>query len=124
MIVRYLCIFGALVCGLTQGFSAELIPQSSQWHYMHGLSEASSPNTVWRTVDFSDAGWEIGPTPFYYGEPLAGTLLGGMQGQYTSMFMRKTFTVSNPAAVGEMILETISDDGFIAWINGVEVAAL
>lgn len=122
MMVRYLCILGALTFGLAQGFSAELIPQNSQWRYMHGLSEASSPNTVWRTVDFSDSGWEVGAAPFYYGEPLAGTLLGGMQGVYTSMFMRKTFTVSNPAAVGEMVLETLSDDGFIAWINGVEVA--
>jgi len=122
MIVRYLCIIGALVCGLTQGFSAELIPQSSQWRYMKGLSEASAPNTVWRTVDFSDAGWEAGPAPIYYGEPLTGTLLGDMQGLYSSVFMRKTFTVSNPALVGELVLETLSDDGFIAWINGVEVA--
>src|SRR4029434_4601604 len=34
----------------------------------------------------------------------------------------KTFSVSNPTDIGGMIINAKCDDGFIAWINGVEVA--
>jgi hypothetical protein len=45
-----------------------------------------------------------------------------MQGGYTSIFLRKRFDVGNISAVTNLLLSAQSDDGFIAWINGVEVA--
>ena len=50
------------------------------------------------------------------------TQLIDMQGSYTSIFLRKTFVITNTADVGIMTLTSFCDDGYIAWINGVEVA--
>jgi hypothetical protein len=44
-----------------------------------------------------------------------------MQNVHTTLFFRKTFTVSNPTEIGGLIINAKCDDGFIAWINGVEV---
>jgi hypothetical protein len=55
-------------------------------------------------------------------ESLTGTRLTDMDGGYSSLFLRKTFNVTNPTQITGMELRSFSDDGFIAWINGVEVA--
>ncbi len=121
MMVRLLCIVFALA-GAAQSLPAELIPQGSQWRYFKGRTEASESVTAWRSVNFADSDWQVGPAPFYYGEPFTGTLLSDMSGQYSSVFLRKTFVVSNPASVDMLELHTLADDGMIAWINGTEVA--
>jgi hypothetical protein len=39
-----------------------------------------------------------------------------------SVYTRRTFTVANPAAITRLTLAADYDDGFIAYVNGVEVA--
>lgn len=91
----------------------------SPWRWRKATSEASSPDpTTWRTLTFRDSGWNTGPAPFFYGEPLSGTQLGDMRGNYTGIHLRKTFLVDDPAAWSGLRLHALSDDGFIAWING------
>ena len=103
---------------------------NSTWKYFKGVSEASSPDaTAWRTINFSDAAWLSGQGPFYYendpGSATAysgNTLLSDMYGGYTCIFMRQMFVVTNPAQISQLQLTATCDDGFIAWINGTEVA--
>jgi len=110
--------------------AAVIFPTSSPWAYFKGYSEASSPDpAAWRTVGFNDSGWEIGQAPFYYdNQPTSttaytgNTLLNDMFGGYTCVFLRKTFVLANVADVSQLQFYAFSDDGFIAWINGVEVA--
>jgi len=45
-----------------------------------------------------------------------------MLNSYTSVFLRKTFIVTNRSAIGSVTLEAAIDDGFIIWLNGVEIA--
>jgi len=99
-------------------------PTNSTWRYFKGRSEAAQPDrTAWRSVGFGDAAWATGAAPFFYGEPLAGgTVLGDMQGNYSTLFLRRAFVVTNVAEVAKLELEAACDDGFIAWLNGVEVA--
>ena len=84
--------------------------------------------TAWRAVAFDDAGWNSGLAPFYYDTDTSAngytgnTELPDMSGGYTSVFLRKTFVVANIATVAGLQLTARSDDGFIAWINGTEVA--
>ncbi len=60
--------------------------------------------------------------PFWYGDVLpGGTQLTGMANVHTSLFLRRSFTVANPTEIGALVLQAKSDDGFVAWINGVEV---
>jgi len=109
---------------------AVLVPTNSTWNYFKGLSEASSPDpTAWRAADFDDSSWATGQGAFYYEnqpgsatEYTGNTLLDDMFGGYTCVFLRKTFVVTNPADISELRLDAFSDDGFIAWINGTEVA--
>src|SRR5262245_14210551 len=104
--------------------AATVIPVNSSWRYLKGLSEASSPdNAAWRAMDFADTNWLTGLTPFWYGDaqPTAGSQLTDMRGRYTCVFMRKQFSVVDPSQISELQLSALSDDGFIAWINGTEV---
>jgi hypothetical protein len=106
-----------------QAAAGLIFPTDTDWRFLRGLAEASAPDpTAWRTVDFDDSAWVQAPAPFYYGEPLTGTLLDDMRGLYTCIFMRKSFVIKNPGDVSALELKGVSDDGFIAWINGVEVA--
>lgn len=70
---------------------------------------------------YSETGWSTGPAPFFYGEPLTGTVLADMRGSFTSLYLRKTFVVPDPGAVSELQFESLCDDGFIAWINGRQI---
>src|SRR5688572_19337426 len=124
MRMRNKCVlsFAVLLALSCSAPAALVINMDSSWKYLKGTAEASSPNTAWRANGFNDASWSTANAPFYYGESLTGTRLTDMDGGYSSVFLRKTFDVSNPAQITGMELRSFSDDGFIAWINGVEVA--
>ena len=44
-----------------------------------------------------------------------------MRDEYWSIFARKTFNLNDPSRITELILHIEFDDGYIAYINGVEV---
>ncbi|HEX7861611.1 MAG TPA: lamin tail domain-containing protein [Verrucomicrobiae bacterium] len=104
--------------------SAEiLVPQNSAWRYHKGTVAPSSPVTAWRTSTFNDVSWLTGSAPFYYGETLAGgTVLSDMRNAYTTMYLRKPFSVSDASGIDRLALRVRIDDGYIAYINGQEVA--
>ncbi|MEI9959605.1 MAG: CotH kinase family protein [Limisphaerales bacterium] len=124
-------LFPALLA-VVMAFSAHGKPffsTNSTWKYFKGTSEASSPDTVWRNIGFDDSAWLAGAAPFYFeNDPGSGnaytgnTALTDMFGGYTCIFMRQTFVVTNLALIAQLQLTALCDDGFIAWINGVEVA--
>jgi hypothetical protein len=102
---------------------AMIFPAGSEWKYLKGTAEASAPDpSAWRGNEFDDSHWAAGLAPFYYGKNLQGTLLEDMRGGYTSVFFRLQFKVEDLQEIRELQLRALSDDGFIAWINGVEVA--
>ena len=111
--------------GLLQAQTVALIPPASTWRWLRGTNEASRPDpTAWRLPEFDDSAWPQAPMPFWYGDrqPDPGTELTDMRYNYTCIFLRRAFVVANPEAVVALRLYALSDDGFIAWLNGVEVA--
>lgn len=100
-----------------------LISDRSTWKYFKGFSAPSSPATAWRALGYSDAEWLTGIGPIGYGESASflGTILTDMRSNYTTVFFRKTFVVTNVAQISELILEASYDDGFKVWINGINV---
>ena len=99
-----------------------LITAGSVWKYRKGTSEASLPTTAWRDVGFNDAVWESGPAPIGYDPSVQmGTAFADMRNGYTSIFLRKTFVVADTAEISSLTLEAVYDDGFKAWINGVNI---
>ena len=92
------------------------------WSYRKGTSEASSPVDAWRQPGFvEDPSWLTGPTVIGYGDGDDTTLLNDMQGSYTSVYLRKEFTVSGQIP-GQLVVRVYYDDAAIVWINGIEVA--
>jgi len=114
---------------LTTIRAASLFPTNSTWKYMKGTAEASSPDpATWRGLGFDDSTWASGAAPFYYDTDTnpstaytGNTQLADMQGNYTCIFLRKTFAVSDPANFAALRLTGICDDGFIVWVNGREI---
>lgn len=107
-----------------------LIAPDSDWRYFRGFSEASLPDiSAWRGLNFNDAGWAVGQAAFFYeNQPGSAhaftgkTALTDMFGGYTCVFLRRTFVLNNVNDVAALQVAGLSDDGFIAWINGQEVA--
>jgi len=98
------------------------IAKGASWRFRRGWTEASDPATAWRTPAFDDSGWESGATILGYGDPnyTYTTTLSDMYDGYSSVFMRREFTVDDPSDVSQVRLNVLFDDAFILWINGRE----
>ena len=107
--------------GSTPAQNVTLLAPQQSWLYRKGTNEASSPTTAWRQPAFDDTTWSIGTLPIGYGEAFIATLLADMTNGYTSVFLRKQFTVSDPGQFTRLVLEAQYDDGFKCWINGTLV---
>jgi len=117
----FLALSSLLATAVIAG-GGEIIPRNSTWKFLPGGSEASSPVSAWRNLNFTDSEFSDSPAPFWYGDPYpGGTQISGMRYNYSCIFLRHTFTVANVAEIGALRLGAFADDGFIAWINGVEV---
>lgn len=113
---------GWLAAGSAVLKAATLFDFGAAWRWRKGTAEASAPDpAAWRQSRFDDRTWSQGPAPFFYGEALTGTELPDMRGGYSTLYLRRTFVVGNPAEISALTLRALSDDGFVAWINGREV---
>lgn len=101
-----------------QPASLTLVPDGASWRYLKGLVEPSTTTGAWRQAAFDDSMWQTGPAPIGYGEAFVATNLSDMQGLYTTVYARKPFNVSDPAAFDSLLLEVQYDDGILVWING------
>ncbi len=106
------------------GVRHDLVEGGETWNYFPGTAEPSPMNTkAWRMQGFDDSAWASGAAPIGYDSSLAmGTQLT-MSGQYSTFYMRKTFTVEDPSKVSDLVLEGLIDDGVNVWINGTWVAS-
>lgn len=92
-----------------------IINRGDNWKYHLPTSNIGNQ---WRTAAFDDASWSEGPSGFGYGDDDDNTVLDPFQ----TIFIRKKFEVGDKAKVKKMFLHIDYDDGFVAYINGVEVA--
>ncbi|MDB4673722.1 lamin tail domain-containing protein, partial [Verrucomicrobiales bacterium] len=114
---------------------ATLVAASGPCIYFVGLSEPSGgifdPATLsaeiapWGADGFDDSAWLTGPGPIGYdtespADYVVNTDLSSMRGQQTSVYLRKTFTVTSEEVElpAELVLDW--DDGYIAYLNGRE----
>lgn len=54
--------------------------------------------------------------------PIGTDVQSAMQGVSASAFVRTTFDVADPLALSRLTLDVRYDDGFVAYLNGIEVA--
>ncbi len=100
------------------------IARGATWRYAKGTQAFSTPETAWRQPAFDDSGWLEGPSGFGYGDTDDATVLDDMQNNYLTAAIRKRFqlTQADLDASGEFYLAIDYDDGFCAFLNGVELA--
>ncbi|MFV2068356.1 MAG: CotH kinase family protein, partial [Pirellulales bacterium] len=83
----------------------------------------------WTEVDFDDGSWSEGPTGIGFAdgtplEDLVATNIGSdMNGVNGSAYLRFPFTVNNPGTVFSLLLKMKYDDGYVAYLNGTEIAS-
>ena len=100
----------------------EFIAPGDAWKFFRGIDAASDPADAWKETSFDDSGWETGDSGFGYGDGDDTTILDDMEDSYVTVYIRKGFSVSSLSS-DEIVQFVIDyDDGFIAYLNGQEVA--
>ncbi len=97
----------------------ESIDIGDEWLYRKGTSALPSD---WISVGFDDSTWLAGNTGIGYGDDDDATILSDMQGNYATVYTRKVVNYDGSFDINSLALEIDYDDGFVAYINGQEVA--
>jgi Right handed beta helix region len=106
--------------------SVALVNSGDIWRYRPARTNA--PQVDWRTdADAAlDGTWLSAPGGFGFGDPgIVGeaTTLSTMLNNYSSLAIRREFSIAAPVDPARRIQLTVDyDDGYVAWLDGVEIA--
>jgi len=114
----------ALLAASPLGQAVTLIEYGVEWKLWRGKKTPSRPDYwAWTKAEHDDSDWENAKLPVFFGEKVTdGTELEDMKSRYGSFFLRRKFAAIDPETVTSMTLRAKVDDGFVAYINGTEVA--
>ena len=121
MKLKHYAGIGILVLTSLQGMGQSIdhwetvVYDSMKWRYWLGTAD---PGATWNTPAFNDGAWPEGRGSVGYGDGDDRT----ESGVILSVFLRKKFSITNRAQIKDAFLHVDYDDGFIAYLNGVEVA--
>ncbi|PCJ24324.1 MAG: hypothetical protein COA97_09995 [Flavobacteriales bacterium] len=85
------------------------------WKYFEGTSQ---PPTNWNLPTFNDVGWLSGQGGIGYGDGDDSTVTTN---PLVSCFLRSSFTLVDTSNIAVALLAVDYDDGFVAYLNGVEL---
>jgi hypothetical protein len=78
---------------------------------------------AWIQGGFNDSSWLTGTTGIGYDYvDYTGLDVGVMQGRNQTVYVRIPFTVAKTTDIDKLVLRMRFEDGFVAWLNGWEVA--
>jgi hypothetical protein len=92
-----------------------IIPRGAEWKYIIPTAEQGNS---WKNTGFNATSWKTGKSGFGYGDNDDSTVLNSV----LSVYIRKEFNIANLGEISELVLSIDYDDGFIAYINGHEIA--
>ena len=126
MILRFLSFVIACTVAHSQVVINEMAAASSDrlLTWSDGGTPRLGTGIPWFDAQYSDSFWQTGTLPAGYGSTVATNLQTAMVGKTQTCFFRKTFTVSQAQSemTQPLTLQVECDDGFVAYVNGVEVA--
>lgn len=93
-----------------------IIDWGDDWKYKLGTNE---PPSSWKNIGFDDLLWTTGKSGFGYGDDDDSTLVPE---NTNSVYIRKVFSIDDINKIKKAVLHVDYDDGFVAYLNGVEVA--
>jgi hypothetical protein len=92
-----------------------VIYDADSWKYFVGTSD---PGGTWKDKTFDDTAWPSGPGGFGYGDNDDRTVIPAT----ISVFTRKKFNIIDKSKIESAWLHIDYDDGFVAYLNGTEIA--
>ncbi len=92
-----------------------IVSAEDQWEYFAGTSE---PPSGWNALWFDASDWAKGPGGIGYGDNDDRTVIPAV----TSVYLRHIFNIPDPSKIVSALLYVDFDDGFVAYLNGVEIA--
>jgi hypothetical protein len=91
------------------------INSNSTWKYQ---SASVTSDTNWKKLSFIDASWLSGNGGFGNADADDNTIVTPQN----ALYIRKSFSITDTSKISRALLHADYDDGFVAYINGVEVA--
>ncbi len=105
--------------------STPLIPRHSEWDYLAGGAEPET--TAWTDLGFDPSGeeeaWKRGEAGFGYDDDDDRTVIADMEGNYTTLYIRREFTIPEGTDLKKIGLAIDYDDGFVVHLNGRRIFA-
>lgn len=98
-----------------------IVPAGSAWKY---LDNGSNQGTAWCGPGFNDSTWSTGGAQFGYGDGDEQTVVsfgGNASNKQVTTYFRKNFVANNVAALSELTLKMVVDDGAVVYLNGTPV---
>ena len=100
--------------GLYPSHWENLVKANDIWKYELGTSTISSS---WNSLNFDDQLWNSGQGGIGYGDNDDNTIISNT----ISLYLRRKFTIQNINDLTHLLFHADYDDGFIAYLNGVEI---
>jgi len=98
-----------------------LIAGNAEWRY---LVTDNPRGQHWTSPAFDPTAWRLGRASFGFGDGEFATKITPVRGQPTAIYLRREFQIAQADAVTEIGLLIDYSDGFIAYVNGREVARI
>lgn len=100
-----------------------LVNHGDVWHYRFGTNAAQA-NWLTTTDASLDSTWLSGPGGIGYGDGDDATnIQTGMSNKCTTVYLRRAFSIASPVDTGLRLSLTMDyDDGFVAYLDGSEIA--
>lgn len=96
-----------------------LIATGSEWLFKKG---DTAPASDWFQPGFTPGqDWLNGTAGIGYGDGDDTTIIDDMRQNYSSLYFRKNFVVSEASAIDELTVRIFIDDGYVALLNGMEI---
>lgn len=92
-----------------------IVDVGDEWKYLTPNSELASS---WKNIGFDETDWLSGKSGFGYGDDDDSTIIDATM----SVFIRKSITVTDKNNIQQAYLHIDFDDGFVAYLNGNEIA--
>ena len=116
-----------ILCSLvfsTISFSqVNIINFGSTWKYLD--TNQANINIGWETTDFDDVLWKSGVGELGFGDGDEATIVSfgpDPNNKFTTTYFRKTLNIANLASYSSFTFNVERDDGYVIYVNGVEVA--
>ena len=112
--MKKLILLYLLTLSYSQDHWETAIYANDEWSYLVPIEE---PNSNWNSINYDDSSWLVSTGGFGYGDNDDGTLIPNA----LSVYIRRTFEIPESEKLVTSILHTDYDDGFIAYLNDIEI---